>query len=229
MKTVLPTGMYYKETKCPVCECKFKTIKVKSNASIVDRKDEDFCPYYKELNPLYYEIIVCPECAYAASETTFNEIPEYGLIMLRNAFKTRRVARNYCEIREWSDALDSFKLALLTATTRKAKANVIAGICLRIAWIYREKNDEKEKDFLKYSYENYRKTFEDEEPPYGNLSEIMLSYILGELARRIDLTEDAKYWLGKTIQSPQRKDNPRVEEMARNQLLLVKEDLKASK
>lgn len=229
MKNELPAGMYHKETKCPVCERKFKTIRVKSNASPLDRKDEDFCPYYKNINPMYYEIIICPECAYAASEKNFNELGDFELIALKNAFKGRHVARDYCGVRDWNEAIDSFKLALLTATAKKSKSSVVAGICLRIAWLYREKLDEKEKVFLNYSYENYRKTYEEESPPYGNLSEMMVLYLLGELARRLELIDDAAYWLGKAIQSPDRRNNPRIEEMARNQFAVVREVMKTIK
>jgi len=215
-----------KETKCPICETSFKTIRVKSNAAALARKDEDFCPYYKNLNPMYYEIIVCPICAYAASEANFNEVGDFELIALRNAFKTRQVARDYTELREWTDGVDSFKLALLTATARKAKVSSIAGICLRIAWLYREKNDDKEEGFLKYAYENYRKAYEEEAPPYGNMNEMMLAYLLGELARRLNMIDDAAYWLGKAVQSPERKSNPRIEEMARNQFSIVRDEMK---
>ena len=72
MDNELPKGMYFKEYKCPVCDHDFKTVRLKSNASALDKKDEDFCPYYKGLNPLHYEIIVCTECAYAASEIAFS-------------------------------------------------------------------------------------------------------------------------------------------------------------
>lgn len=226
MKTSLPTGMYLKEIKCPVCEEKFSSIRVKSNAVALDRKDEDFCPYYKKLNPMYYEILVCPACAYAASETSFNDIGDFELISLRNAFKNRKVDRDYCGQREWADAVDSYKLALLTATAKKAKPSAVAGICLRIAWLYREKADEKEEGFLKYAYENYRKTYEEEKAPYGNMTEMMLMYLMGELARRLNLIDDAAYWLGKAVQSPERKMNPRIEELARDQFSLVRDEMK---
>ena len=229
MENELTKGMYLKEYKCPICDHNFKTVRLKSNASALDKKDEDFCPYYKGLNPLHYEIIVCIECAYAASEAAFSDLVEYEQNALRNAFKTRKVERDYCGIREWNDAIDSYKLALLTATAKKSKPNVIAGICLKIAWLYREKNDKREMEFLTFSFENYRKTYEEENPPYANLSEMMLMYLLGELARRLDLIEDSAYWLGKAIRSTERKDFPRIEEMARDQFATVRALMKISK
>lgn len=226
MTTKLPTGTYLKEIKCPVCETQFKTVRTKSNAVKVISKDEDFCPYYNGLNPIFYEIIVCPICAYAASENSFAEMSEYELKILRNAFKSRSVGRNFLGERNINEAIDSFKLALLTATSRKAKDSLVAGICLKISWLYRTNHDEKENDFVKYAYENYRKAYEEEEAPYGNLSSMMLLYLLGELARRIDLIEDSAYWLSKAISSPERKENPRIEALARDQFAIVRELMK---
>ncbi len=226
MTTKLPAGTYLKDVKCPVCETQFKTMRTKSNAVKVISKDEDFCPYYNGLNPIFYEIIVCPTCAFAASENGYADITEYELRTIKNAFKGRTVGRNYLGERNWNEAVDSFKLALLTATARKSKANIIAGICLKISWLYRTNHDDKEDGFVKYAYENYRKAFEEEEAPYGNLNSIMLMYLLGELARRIDLLEDSAYWLTKAIASPEKKENPRIEALARDQFAIVRDLMK---
>ena len=224
-------GMYEKEVECPICKSHFKTLKLKSNAVSVLKKDEDFCTHYKGENPMFYEIFVCPVCAYSASESSFNDLTVYEQKLLENAFEGRQVSRNYCGERNMADALDSFKLALLTAKIKKSKNSTIAGICLKIAWLYRmmESESEKEKQFMEFAFDNYVTAFGSENLPLGNLDEMTVFYLLGELARRLDKIDDAVLWFGKAMSSPLKKDNPRIENMAKDQWALVKEIYKAGK
>ncbi len=46
-------ALYDKEVKCPVCDMKFKTKKVKTSHVKVVKRDSDFCAYYKDENPTF--------------------------------------------------------------------------------------------------------------------------------------------------------------------------------
>jgi len=222
-------ALYPKEMHCPICNNKFETMKVKQSACIVAKKDEDFCTYYKEINPMYYEILVCPFCAYSASEKSFDELSAADKQLLKDAFSGRQISRSFCGERTINDALDSFKLALYTANVREAKSSIVAGLCLKIAWLYRMMEDEKELQFLNFALENYRKAFDKETLPIGNFNEISMFYLIGELSRRVDKIDDAVFWFGKAIASPEKVANPRIEKMARDQWAIVKEDFKNRK
>lgn len=214
---------YEKKVKCPVCNNEFNTLKVKAKACRVEKKDEDFCTHYNGVNPLFYEIIVCPVCAYSASENTYEELPQQDVKLLKEAFAGRMVERSFCGERSLTDAIDSFKLALYTANIRKVKSSMIAGLCLRIAWLYRFAGDDKEAVFLKFALENYKEAFDKEKLPIGNLDEFAMLYLLGELSRRAGMMEEAVVWFSKAISSPERKNNPRIERLAREQWGLVRE------
>mgnify|MGYP000397301625 CR=1 FL=1 len=224
----MSTALYEKNFKCPICNNSFSSKRVRVSSLRVDRRDEDFCTIYKSDNPMYYEILVCPKCGYASSETNFDNLSLKELNTLKEVLSGKVVNRSFCGERTINDALDSFKLALFIAKSRDAKDSVIAGLTLKLAWIYRELKDEKELEFLRYTLEYYKNAYDKENFPIGNLDEISIQYLLGEISRRVNELNDAVFWLNKALTNPERKTNPRIEKMAREQWFIVKEQHKAA-
>lgn len=221
-------SLYTKKVTCPICSRQFSSMKAKINSCKVEKKDEDFCTHYEDLNPMYYEIFVCPFCGYAASESSFGNLTEAEKKILSDAFAGRMVGRSFCTQRSLEDAIAACKLAIYTAELREAKASVLAGLCLKLAWFYRFAGDKKEEVFLSYALKNYLEAFNKEELPIGNLNEISIMYLLGELSRRLGRYNDAVVWFGKAVASPERGENPRIEKLAREQWILAKEQHKKS-
>jgi uncharacterized protein (DUF2225 family) len=221
-------SLYSKKVACPICGKQFSSMKAKVNACKVEKKDEDFCVHYVDINPLYYEIFVCPFCAYSASENSFKDITEDEIKLLKEAFSGRTVARSFCTQRSLNDAIATCKLAIHTAELRNAKSSTLAALCLKLAWLYRFAGDKHEETFLKFSLKNYLNAFDNEELPIGNLNEISMMYLLGELSRRVGKYNDAVVWFGKAVSNPEKKESPRIEKLAREQWILAKEQAKKS-
>jgi len=76
---------------------------------------------------------------------------------------------------------------------------------------------------LQYALQNYMEAFDKEELPIGNLNEISMMYLLGELSRRVGKFNEAIVWFGKAVASPERRENPRIEKLTREQWVLAKE------
>jgi len=221
-------SLYSKKVICPICGKQFSSMKAKVNSCKIEKKDEDFCTHYVDLNPMYYEVFVCPYCGYAAPENSFEELTEKEAGLLREAFSGREVGRSFCAQRSLDDAIASYKLAIYTAELRKANASVLAGLCLKLAWLFRFKGDKQEELFLDYSLRNYLEAYNKEPFPIGNLNEISLMYLLGELSRRLGKLNEAITWFGKAAASPERKENPMIEKLAREQWALTREQHKES-
>lgn len=221
-------ALYSKKVICPICGKQFSSMKAKVNSCKVEKKDEDFCVHYVDNNPLYYEVFVCPFCAYSATENSFKDITEAEIKLLKDAFSGRTVSRSFCTQRTLNDAIAACKLAIHTAELRKAKSSTLAGLCLKLAWLYRFAGDKHEETFLKYALKNYLEAFDNEGLPIGNLDEISMLYLLGELSRRVGKYNDAVVWFGKAVSNTDRKDNPRIEKLAREQWVLSKEQAKKS-
>lgn len=218
--------LYDKAIKCPICNNEFSSKRIRTSACRVDKRDEDFCTFYKGPSPTYYEVLVCPHCGYASTENSFTALTAREINQIKELLSGKIVNRSFCGERDINEALDSFKIALFIAKTREAKSSMIAGLCLKIAWLYRELKSEKEKDFLGFALEYYKDAYDKESLPLGNLDEISVQYLLGELSRRLDKLNDAVFWFNKAVSNPARKENPRIEKMAREQWGLVKEQIK---
>lgn len=221
-------SLYLKKVTCPICGNQFSSMKAKIKSCKVKKKDEDFCTHYEDLNPMYYEVFVCPVCAYAAPESSFNEITEKEVKILKEAFSGREVGRSFCARRSLEDAIAAWKLAIYTAELIESNAGVLAGLCLKLAWLYRFKEDKQEEQFLNFALVNYLEAFDKEPLPIGNLNEISMMYLLGELSRRLGKLDDAITWFGKAAASPERKENPMIEKLAREQWALTWEQHKES-
>ena len=88
-----------------------------------------------------------------------------------------------------------------------------------------------EYKYLKYSYEYYKNSYSQEYLSNKKLDEYTLMYILGELARRLELFDEAMQWFGKLISAsanPKEKSKiqPRLIEMTKDQIHITREKMK---
>lgn len=217
---------YTKEVNCPICMMKFNTTKIKTSALRVDHRDEDFCIYYENYNPIYYDVFVCPNCGYAATENAFDNISDKDKAVLAEAFVGRQVGRNFCGVRTHKDALDSYKIALYTANLINSKNSYIAGLALKAAWMYRYIKDEGEKVYLKMALDNYIEAYNKESFPVNNMDELTVMYLIGEISRRLEVYEQSVYWFSKITSHPDRNSNMRIQKLAKEQWHAVREILK---
>lgn len=221
-------GLYNKTIKCPVCSKSFDITKVKSKASRVASRDSDFCVYYEGINPIFYDAYVCENCGYASLSDKFETIRENDSKIIKENITPRWNKRSFVGERTVDNALEAFKLTLYNMQLRKAKSSELAKVCIRIAWMYRIKKDEKETDFLKFALKNYVETYEKESLPADKLDEFTCMYMIAELNRRVGNTEEAVKWFSRLISSPEARKNPSLIEMARDQFQLAKENIKSS-
>lgn len=219
-------ALYDKNIKCPICNNHFSSKRVRTSACRVEKRDEDFCTHYKDHNPMYYEILVCPNCGYAASENSFENLSSRESSIIKELLSGKVVNRSFCGERTIEDAQDSFKLAIFLAQSSEAKKSTVAGLALKLAWLFRIQNSEKEAGFLEHALESYKEAYNTENLPFGNLDEISVQYLLGELSRRLNKLADAVFWFNKAVSNPSRSTNPRIEKMAREQWQLLKEQNK---
>ena len=68
---------------------------------------------------------------------------------------------------------------------------------------------------LRKAIEAYKAAFLKEKMPIGNLSEVTLTYLIGELLRRVGETEEALSYLGRVVSNPQAKNEKRILDLAR--------------
>ncbi|WP_027621275.1 DUF2225 domain-containing protein [Acetivibrio clariflavus] len=222
-------ALYSKELVCPVCKNKIEVTKVKSKACVVSSKDTDFCLYYEGINPILYEAWVCEYCGYAALGERFEELTDKQAQKIKTGISPYWKSRSFNGERNIDLALEAYKLALYNLQKIEAKSSELAKVCIRIAWLYRMKKDEREYDFLKHALRFYLDTYENEKFPVNKLDEYTCMYMIAELYRRTGNVDEAVLWFSRLITSPAAKENKVLVEYAREQYYLAKEQKENSK
>lgn len=191
--------LYDKHYNCMLCKEPFTTKKIRSRFIKVKKYDTDFCPTYasEENNPMLYYINVCPHCGFSFSDD-FNPYFAPGTLenIIRNVCEKWVPTEVYSKDRDILTAIKTLKLASYCATLKKEKHIVIAGIYMRIAWLYRRlENLEQEMRFTKLGLNEYIESYTADDFLTKQVSEVRVLYMIGELSRRTgDIDQAVKYF-----------------------------------
>lgn len=217
--------LYQIKITCQHCETEFQTSRVRPSFKKAVMTESDFHVKYKEINPDYYVVRVCPNCGFATSENFTESITSAHKAEFRNRLGDNWTKRDYGGKRSWSDALQTYKLALLCAQIKQEKERVVAGLLHHIAWLYREKGDAgQERRFLQYALDSYIKVFELEGIDVNNAR---LMYLIGELNRRLGNYHDAVRWFSRVINDKKIMDAAMIR-ASREQWAQTREDMLAA-
>lgn len=215
--------LYNKSIPCPVCAKQFEITKVKSKGCKVESVDSDFYVRYEGINPIFYDVLVCEHCGYAAQAEKFETITDREAKLIRENIMPRWKKRSLSGERTVEAAIEAFKLALYNLHIRNAKNSELAKVCIRLAWLYRISEEQKEKEFLEFALRNYTAAYENEHFPVDKLDEFTCMYMIGELHRRTGNGEEAVKWFSRIISSPGARSNRKLLEKTREQYDLVKD------
>jgi uncharacterized protein (DUF2225 family) len=194
-------GLYDRDYDCPYCGGKFKTKRVLTSRIVVLRKDPDFCPYYRGLNPLFYEVKVCPYCSYAFTDG-FGSLKRDQKAKLEQLHKHGAGGVNFWGERDLGVAREAYRRALLAGRVVGQKHLIMAGLSMRMAWMYRYSGDvPEERRFLIQGLNQYELAYEQEPFEEMGMDWDTLHYLLGELSGELGRYAEAKRWFGKVIPS----------------------------
>jgi uncharacterized protein len=188
------------EKYCPVCGKSTRITKVRSRL-LATETDNDFCAHYKDFNPYYYTIWVCEHCGFATDEKRFlAPMPEKHRIVLSEFLNTRKVGFKFQETRGIPEAVASFKLAIFYAELLHAQPSHLAGLCLELAWIFRDSGEQdRENDMMEKAVNLYDESLMHERYPIGSLTDTMVIYLIGALYYRLGNIEKATQYLSRII------------------------------
>lgn len=106
---------------------------------------------------------------------------------------------------------------------KKEKAVTLAGLTLRIAWLYRSiHNLEQEKRFIKIARDQYLTSFSNEDYVGTQMSNTRILYMIAELSRRIEDYDLATRFFSKVIENQQASGEAKLLNMAKEQWQLVR-------
>lgn len=216
------THIYDKEVTCPVCESVFKARTVKTASYKMIKKDSDFFIRYDLINPYFYDVWICNNCGYGAVKQDFLKIKSYEIKLVNEKIRPRWNSKQYGNVYNIDIAIERYKLALLNYVLIESKSSKKAMTCLKIAWMYRVKEDsENELVFLKEALEGFTNAYSTEDTPFYGIDNFTLMYLLGELNRKLGNIDSALSWFSKVITS--NGASQKIKELARDQKDLIKE------
>lgn len=186
-------SLYDKTITCLYCNEKFKSKSVKTSSLRPGKVDEDGYTYYdEEANPYLYQIYACPHCGFVFTGSFSLMTREKTLV--KESFIDRLASvENYCGRRTVQEAIEVWKLGLLTGQVSNQPTEIMAGIALRISWLYRFSNDhENEMNFLERALNGYKQAYQNDDLINSELGVVKIIF---QAAIRLEDLEEARIWM----------------------------------
>lgn len=221
------TPFYDKKIKCINCENQFTNTKIRSRFIRIAEPETDFKPCYADnkINPIYYNVSVCPECGFAFTEEFSPYFAPGTKVLIQQTITAKWSGRSFGAIRDIDEAIETYKLAYLSATIKKEKSIVLAGLTLRIAWLNRDNgNTEEEIRFLTIARNMYAKSYSEEDYIGTQMSETRVIYLIGELSRRVGDDQEAVQSFSRVIEQQSTSLEPQIIEMAKERWREMREE-----
>lgn len=185
------TTLIEETIRCPVCGTEFETTLVASTNQMGTHTD--FRPVAMGVQAYFFFVHTCPECFFSATREFFDEEIEDEL-----KGEIRRKTLLYKEKMSLLDPSPAYKylLAALCAEEMHLAHTVVADLYLRGAWCAADEElPELEKQMRRDAVNKYMEGLKANE--VEEEEEAQITYLIGELLRRIGEVEEAEKWFRK--------------------------------
>ncbi|MGE7763932.1 DUF2225 domain-containing protein [Peribacillus sp. NPDC096540] len=220
--------LYDKSMECLLCKKTSTTKRVLSRFVKITKYDTDFCPIYDStstINALYYNIFVCPYCGFSYSEDFSRYFPPTTKEVIEEKISSQWIPHHFSDERSIKDAINTYKLASYCGSLKKEKHIILAGIYLRIAWLYRiNQTSEQEKRFLKFALQEYEASYSTGDFSGTQVSETRILYLAGDISKRIGNNKAAIKYFSMVFESKKSAREASIIQMARDRLQEIKEE-----
>lgn len=215
-------SLYDKKVVCPVCGTEFFARALKTSAYRMKGRESDFYINYDNVNPYFYDVLLCNVCGYAAMKADFEKIRKSEIELIRQNISQRWNSHEYPSVYNVDIAIERYKLSLLNYTVMGSKASRKAMNCLKLSWMYRLIDDGvNERLFMEQALIGFKDTYFNESLPVYGMDKFAVMYLMGELNRRLGNNEEAIRYFGEVITS--RGADKKIKDLARDQRDLVRE------
>ena len=212
--------LFDKTYECPVCYNKFKVRSMKAGKARLLHTDMDLRPVYEHIEPLKYDAIICPDCGYAVLSRYFGELTAGQVKAIKETIsKSYQKQNQNKEVYTFEEASERYKLCLVNAIVKHAKASEKAYICLKGGWLQRAMADdldkeaadytakraqlkEQEREFLKNALDGFLAARESENYPMCGMDESTVDYLTAVLAMEFEQYDVASRLISGILVSP---------------------------
>ena len=231
------TFLFDKSYECPVCYQGFKAKTVRSGKLRSLGTDRDLRPLYDQMEPLKYDVVICPHCGYAALTRFFGGLTAGQIKAIKE-----NISANFHPVKEeketytYEEALYRYKLCLANTIVKHGKVSEKAYICLKAGWLLRSMGEnldpavedynkkiqeikEQEKDFLKNALDGLITARQTESYPICGMDKVTLEYLIAVLAMEFEKYDISSRLIYNILNTPT--VNNRIKDKARE----VKDEL----
>ncbi len=237
MKEIELSGLdtlYDKKVQCPFCSHSFTSKKVRIKFIKPLKVDSDFGPIFAKEdknNPLFYYVIVCPNCGFSFTEDFSKPFGQLTKQKVEDEI-SKKIDRNidYCGVRDFLGAERAYKLAIYSGQLIGENHIVFANLCLRLAWINRGTGKkEEERRFLQLAASEFEQSYINTDFIPKNMPEIQILYLIGELNRQLGNSSKAVRYFSAVIGHPEKSKNSKYVNLARSQWKLAADEYRGIK
>ncbi len=239
------TFLFAKAYDCPVCSSKFTSLTVKNAKVRLLGTDLDLRPKYQQMDPIKYDVVLCPKCGYANIAKNFPVVmPAHKKLIIENISSNFTYEDPESTVYSYDEAITRYKIALSNAMVKRAKDSEKAYLCLRMAWVIRGKTETMdknapgyqeaveelkidEKGALQLARDGFVNARGGEDFPVAGMDETTVDYLISALSVELGDPTTASRLLSGIIVS--KTANNRVKERARDLMDTVKKMIEAQK
>src|SRR5215208_3473945 len=175
------------ELRCPVCDNEFKSQSVVSTNAFGGKRT-DFHERAAGTQPLAYLIHMCSECGYSGGEADFTTPTDVSPVLKQQVLKELAPLRPSLVC-----GSEKYEAAAKVAQWQGMDPRHIADLLLRAAWCCVDEGDvEAERYFRRHAAWGFERALASHEVEPDNRT--VLTYLVGELWRRIGDTARAREW-----------------------------------
>ncbi len=192
--------IYDKSFVCPVCGEKFTNKIMKTGKARMLGMDKDLRPIHEGVDTQKYDVIMCPECKYAALSRYFPYVTSMQAKLIREHITAKVKVHQFNDATyTYPEAIERYKLALANAVVKHARNSEKAYISLKSAWMFRgyakqleddptaesgepESMYEMEEAHLQNAYKGFTEAIKAEGFPMCGMDEVTIDYLLAVLA-----------------------------------------------
>lgn len=224
--------LFDKSYECPVCDKPFKARTVRAGKLHSLGTDRDLRPMYEQLEPLKYDVVLCPHCGYATLTRFFGGLTSQQIKAVKET-----ICAGFQPVTEtpatytYEEALERYKICLANVIVRHGRNSEKAYVCLKAGWLLRSQQEtaaadgsassaelaamkEQEREFLKNALEGFVAARQSESFPICGMDELTLEYLIAVLAMDFDQDAIASRLISNLLASPSA--NARIKDKARD-------------
>ena len=132
--------LFRTDVECPICQTQFTGARVRTSRLQLQEQKPDLRTVYREFEPNFYYIWVCPKCLFAYPERQYNRLSQAAISRMQTAWQEDppRASFEFEVPRTYHQVITSYYLAMVTFETVGATQDQWANLWLRLVWIYED-------------------------------------------------------------------------------------------